>query len=102
MNGSSATSSIDLGTRSVSAPRRFARPPASRASGGMSSGGYAVIDSLLCHVMQRLPHRFAAVELRLPAQRANARGVQPHDRNIALPAAIAACVFKVRHGTNAQ
>ena len=44
--------------------------------------------------IQRHAQRLARVALACPAESADAIGVQPHDRNVAFPAAIAAGVFE--------
>src|SRR5579862_9190780 len=93
MKGSPATGSSDFGTRVVSGPRRVARPPASRARGGMASLRECALigDEFLEGEVDCL----AAVEPGLPAERAYLAGVEADYGNVSLPAALSAGVFEV-------
>src|SRR5205823_3438691 len=93
-SGSPATSTSDFGTVSVNGCNRVANPPASRASAGMRSDEPSA--GLLDQRQQRHPQRLAAAVTAAPAETANALGVEPHDRDIALPAAVATGVVEAR------
>src|SRR5271154_1372926 len=94
MNGSPANSIIDFGVVIVAGRSRVANPPASRANAGRRSdpAGSGILDER----QQRDAQRVAGAAMAGPAEAANAIGVEPYHRDVALPAAISARVFEVR------
>src|ERR1700733_6153090 len=104
MKGSPATISMDLGVTAVSGCSLDARPPARIATTGMVSGDRASgnrksrdKDAFIGHhFLQGSLYSLTAIQLRRPAQGADTRGVQPHHRHVALPAAVATGVNEAR------
>src|SRR6516164_11083964 len=94
MNGSPAISTSDFGAASVGGCNRVANPPASGASAGTRSDEPST--RIRDQRQQRESQRLAAAVTAAPAEPGNALGVEPYDRDIALPAAVAAGIVEAR------
>jgi hypothetical protein len=100
MNGSPATSTMDLGMVAAMGSSRVARPPASNASGGRSSvtGDSIIVDQSDKRGVQGLTAAAAA----FPRQCAYSIRTETDHRNVALPASIAGGILQVGPGWQAE
>src|SRR5438477_5057029 len=92
MKGHPASLTIDLGVVVVIGRNRVAKPPASKASGGILSN--MLVADIIDQRRQGFAEGIAGTELACPAKAMDPICVEANDRNVTLPPTIATRVFE--------